>query len=189
MNSNEEIENYCNEVAGNFANLKALSSVILEATDVIVSCLEGGHKVLFCGNGGSASDAQHLSAEFMGRFLVDRAPLAALALTVDTSALTAIANDYSFDEIFSRQLRGVGVKGDVLVGLTTSGNSANVINAVKVASEMGIKTIGFTGQEGGELVSYTEIAIRVPSHKTNHIQEMHIAVGHMICGLVEAKFS
>jgi len=189
MKSNDEIEKYCDEVAKNFSNLKSLSLVISEASDVIVDALQKGHKVLFCGNGGSASDAQHLSAEFIGRFLDDRQPLAALALTVDTSALTAIANDYSFDDIFSRQLQGLGRSGDVLFALSTSGDSANVINAVKMASTMGIKVIGLTGDPGGTLKSLADVPICVPARKTHHIQEMHIAVGHMICGIVEAQFS
>jgi D-sedoheptulose 7-phosphate isomerase len=147
--------------------------------------LRGGGKVLFCGNGGSAADAQHLAAELMGRFLRDRAPLAAVALTVDTSALTAIGNDYAFDEVFARQLRGLGRPGDALVAISTSGNSANVLKALAVAREAGIVTVGLTGASGGRMAGLCDLCIRVPATRTDRIQEMHIAVGHLICGLVE----
>jgi D-sedoheptulose 7-phosphate isomerase len=176
---------YCSTVAKNFEALMALEDVVQGATDAIVHSLRDGRKVMFCGNGGSAADAQHLAAELMGRYLIDRAPLPALALTVDTSALTAIANDYSYDDVFARQLRGIGQAGDVLVGISTSGNSRNVLRAIEAARDKAIKTIGLTGQSGGLMRQLCDVCICVPSDRTNHIQEMHIAIGHMICGEVE----
>jgi D-sedoheptulose 7-phosphate isomerase len=141
--------------------------------------------VIFYGNGGSAADFQHLAAELMGRYLKDRASLPAIAFTVDTSALTAIANDYSYANVFLQQLRGLGQSGDVLVGLSTSGNNENVLRAVDVARELSIATIGVTGRDCGKLRMACNIAICVPADETNHIQEMHIAVGHYLCGFVE----
>ena len=177
--------NYFDGVARNFAQLSSLAPVIDQAARTMTQAIHAGRKVIFCGNGGSAADSQHLAAELMGRYLKDRAPLPAIALTVDTSALTAIANDYSYAEVFSRQLRGLGQSGDVLVGLSTSGNSENVLRAVDVARELGIATIGMTGRNGGKLAMACNIAICVPADETNHIQEMHIAVGHYLCGFVE----
>lgn len=173
------------ETAANFISLGAQSALVVNAAARITEALRAGNKVLFCGNGGSAADSQHLAAEFMGRFLRDRAPLPALALTVDTSALTAIGNDYGFDDVFARQLRGVGRSGDVLVALSTSGNSRNVLAAIAVARQMGIYVIGMTGEGGGAMGVLCDMCFRVPSAGTPRIQEMHIAVGHMICELVE----
>lgn len=181
----QEFRDYCRTVAKNFEALAELDSVVQAAIEASEAALKSGNKIIFCGNGGSAADAQHLAAELMGRYLIDRAPLAALALTVDTSALTAIANDYSFDEIFARQVRGIGRAGDVLFAISTSGNSKNVLRAIEAARENSIKTIGLTGQSGGLMRQLCDICICVPSDRTNHIQEMHIAVGHMICGAVE----
>ncbi len=181
----QEFRDYCRTVAKNFEALAQLDSVVQAAIDASEHALKSGNKIIFCGNGGSAADAQHLAAELMGRYLIDRAPLAALALTVDTSALTAIANDYSFDEIFARQVRGIGRSGDILFALSTSGNSTNVLRAIEAARENSIKTIGLTGQSGGLMRQLCDICICVPSDRTNHIQEMHIAVGHVICGAVE----
>lgn len=176
---------YCTSVAKNFETLANLEPEVCAAIIIITTALEQGNKVMFCGNGGSAADSQHLAAELMGRYLIDRRPLAALALTVDTSALTAIANDYSYEDIFSRQLKGIGKAGDVLVGISTSGNSKNVLRALEVARDQGIKTVGLTGQSGGMMRQLCDVCIAVPSTQTNHIQEMHIAVGHVICGEVE----
>lgn len=176
---------YCLTVAQNFEALTQLENVVQTAIEAVEGALRRGNKIIFCGNGGSAADAQHLAAELVGRYQLDRAPLPALALTVDTSALTAIANDYSFDEVFARQLGGVGQAGDVLVAISTSGNSKNVIRAVEVAREKGIKAVGLTGKSGGLLRQLCDICICVPSDQTNHIQEMHIAIGHVICGEVE----
>jgi len=172
-------------IVGGFVLLREHAPAIAAAGRVLVEAIRSGGKVMFCGNGGSAADAQHLAAELSGRFLKDRAPLAGLALTVDTSALTAIGNDFGFSEVFARQLRGIGRKGDALVAISTSGNSPNVIEAAKAARDMGIKVVGFTGSGGGKLVALADVCVRVPAERTDHIQEMHIAVGHLLCGIVE----
>ena len=184
-----DFRTYCLTVARNFEALTALESVVQSSIGTICDALQRGNKLIFCGNGGSAADAQHLAAEFVGRYQLDRAPLPALALTVDTSALTAIANDYSFDEVFARQLGGLGQRGDVLVAISTSGNSKNVLRTIEVARQKRIGTIGLTGHSGGLMRQLCDICICVPSDRTNHIQEMHIAIGHMICGEVERKMS
>ena len=165
--------------------LEAEAPSVAAAADMLIACFRAGHKVIFCGNGGSAADSQHLAAEFMGRYLKDRKPLPSLSLTVDTSALTAIGNDYGYEHVFSRQLRGIGQRDDVLVGISTSGNSANVVHAFNVAKEIGVRTIAMTGQGGGKLAQLADLVIRVPSTVTNEIQEMHITLGHMLCGFVE----
>lgn len=176
---------YFRAAQDNFLKLEAQANDVAKAADILIAALRAGNKILFCGNGGSAADSQHLAAELMGRYLRDRKPLPALSLTVDTSALTAIGNDYGYDEVFARQLRGIGTNGDVLVGISTSGNSANVIKAMSAARDMGIRTIALTGQGGGKMASVADLCIAVPSGKTNQIQEMHIAIGHLICGIVE----
>ena len=175
---------YAQKIARNFEAVSRLSAVD-EASEMLVQCYQNGGKALFCGNGGSAADAQHLAAELLGRYQYDRPAMPAVALTVDTSALTAIGNDYGYDAVFSRQLSGLGVAGDVLVGISTSGNSKNVIEAINTAKAMQMKTIGLTGQGGGEMARLCDLCICVPSDATNHIQEMHIAVGHYLCGVVE----
>lgn len=166
--------------------LHTLSPNIHAAATACSMAISQQRKVMFCGNGGSAADAQHLAAELMGRFLMDRAPMAAMALTVDTSALTAIGNDYGFDKVFSRQVRGIGQRGDVLIGISTSGNSENIVDAFEVAKEMGITTVGLTGATGGFMYGSSDILINVPHTQTNHIQEAHIAIGHIICAIVES---
>jgi D-sedoheptulose 7-phosphate isomerase len=153
----------------------------------IVLAFKSGNKVLFCGNGGSAADAQHLAAEFSGRFYTDRKALPAEALHCNTSYLTAVANDYSFDVIYSRLIDGIGLPGDVLIGLSTSGNSKNIIKAFETAKEKGMVTIGFTGMTGGQLKPISDYLINIPSTDTPRIQESHILVGHIICQLVEEK--
>lgn len=175
-------------IAGNFIKLKQKSSTVEQIAQMWIEALASGNKVIFCGNGGSAADSQHLAAELMGRYKFDRAPMPAMSLTVDTSALTAIGNDYGYDKVFSRQLRGIGNKGDVLVGISTSGNSKNILDAFAVAKDKGIKTVAFTGEAGGEMLKSADICLNVPSSTTNNIQEMHIACGHLICGIVEAHF-
>ena len=158
--------------------------------EVISCCTEAfclGNKVLFCGNGGSAADAQHLAAEFSGRFYYDRPPLPSEALHVNTSYLTAVANDYSYDEVYARIVEGSGYEGDVLIGLSTSGNSKNIVNALKVANEKGIITIGLTGETGGIMKEHCDYLINVPSADTPRIQEAHILIGHIICEHVEAN--
>ena len=182
-----DFQAYCLTVAKNFEALAHRESVVQSAIDAVEDALKRGNKIMFCGNGGSAADAQHLAAELIGRYQMERAALPALALTVDTSALTAIANDYSYDEVFARQLAGLGKPGDVLVALPTSGNSRNVLRAIETARATEITTIGMTGESGGQMRQLCDICICVPSDRTNHIQEMHIAVGHVICGAVERR--
>ena len=150
--------------------------------------LKSGNKVLFCGNGGSAADAQHLAAELIGRFQKERRSLASVALTTDTSILTAVANDYGYEEVFARQVEGLGRSGDVLIGISTSGNSANVVKAALKARDTGMHTIAFTGEGGGKLKDICDITFAVPSKVTARIQEMHIMVGHIICELVEEEY-
>jgi D-sedoheptulose 7-phosphate isomerase len=166
----------------------ALVDTISTVTRLIISAFQNGNKVLFCGNGGSAADAQHLAAEFSGRFYTDRKALPAEALHCNTSYLTAVANDYSFDVIYSRLLDGIGNKGDVLIGLTTSGNSGNIIKAFETAREKGIITIGFTGETGGKIKPLCDYLLNVPSTDTPRIQESHILIGHIICQLVEEGY-
>lgn len=153
--------------------------------DKIVLALTSDRKLLLCGNGGSAADAQHIAAEFINRYELERPPLPAIALTTDTSIITSVGNDYSFDEIFSKQVKALGVEGDVLLALSTSGNSANVIEAVKAARSQGIYTVGLTGGKGGQLASLADMSMVVKSNITARIQETHILVGHIICELVD----
>ncbi len=164
-----------------------LLNTIEEITDNVVACFEKDGKVLFCGNGGSAADAQHLAAEFSGRFYFDRPPLNSEALHVNTSYLTAVGNDYSFDDIYSRIVKAKGRKGDILFGISTSGNSKNIINALQQAQSQGMTTIGFSGKTGGKMKEYCDYIISVPSTDTPRIQEAHILVGHIICELVEER--
>ena len=182
------IQDSLEEISGNFIKLKTLSPVIERIAQMWIEALKNGNTIIFCGNGGSAADSQHLAAELVGRYKLDRPPLRALSLTTDTSSLTAIANDYGYDQVFARPLAGIGRCGDVLVGISTSGNSPNVVNAFTVAKEKGIATVAFTGEGGGKMKELADICLNVPASVTNHIQEMHIACGHIICGLVEASF-
>lgn len=163
-----------------------LLNVIGQATDQMVEALRNKQKVLFCGNGGSAADAQHLAAEFSGRFYYDRPPLDAEALHVNTSYLTAVGNDYSFDEIYARLVKAKGNKGDILVALSTSGNSPNIIKAIEAAKANGLICIGLSGETGGAMAGICDLIIKVPSRDTPRIQESHITIGHIICELVEA---
>jgi len=162
---------------------KRIAAVI----EVITQTFLNGNKVLFCGNGGSAADAQHLAAEFSGRFYINRKALPAEALHCNSSYLTAVANDYSFDVIYSRLIEGFGKKGDILVGLSTSGNSANIVKAFEAAKNIGMITIGFTGAGGGRMKEISDYLLNVPSLDTPRIQESHIMIGHIICQLVEEK--
>lgn len=164
-----------------------LMQTIDTVTEIMAAAFSNGGKVLFCGNGGSAADAQHLAAEFSGRFYTDRNPLPSEALHCNTSYLTAVANDYSFDVVYSRMVKGMGRQGDVLVGLSTSGNSKNIIAAFEEARAMGITTVGFTGATGGALKALSDHLINIPSTDTPRIQECHILAGHIICQLVEEK--
>jgi D-sedoheptulose 7-phosphate isomerase len=165
-----------------------LLKTVQHCITVLVQAFKNGNKVLFCGNGGSAADAQHLAAEFTGRFYTDRDALPAEALHCNTSYLTAVANDYSYDVIYSRMVKGIGNKGDVLIGLSTSGNSPNIYNAFEVAKEKEMITIAFTGLTGGSMKALSDYLINVPSTDTPRIQESHIMLGHIICQLVEAEY-
>lgn len=162
-----------------------LLKTIAATVDVIVNAFKNHKRIYFCGNGGSAADAQHLAAEFSGRFYKDRKALPAEALHCNTSYLTAVANDYSFDDIYSRLIDGIGDRGDVLVGLSTSGNSANIIKAFETARKKEMITVGFTGDRGGKMKTLSDHLINIPSSDTPRIQESHIMIGHIICQLVE----
>ncbi|MGB9031956.1 MAG: D-sedoheptulose 7-phosphate isomerase [Acidobacteriaceae bacterium] len=152
---------------------------------VMCRTILNGRKILWCGNGGSAADSQHLAAELVGRFLLDRRALPSIALTTDTSILTAIGNDHGYEHVFRRQVEALGVGGDLIVGLSTSGNSKNVVNALKTARELGLFTVGFTGQSGGAMANFSDEILCVPSAATPRIQEAHILCGHMLCDCVE----
>lgn len=168
---------------------KRLAAACLPAMSIaagaLIAAYRTGHKALFFGNGGSAADAQHLAAEFLGRYLIARRPIPAVALHVNTSAVTAIANDYGYDEIFSRQIEALAVAGDVAVGISTSGNSPSVLQALKVARKMGVYTIGLTGASGGRMRELVDVLIAAPSDETPRVQECHILVGHALCDAVE----
>ena len=165
--------------------LPDLAPRVAEAAGLIARALAAGGKILFCGNGGSAADAQHLAAELTGRYGFDRRPLAAVALHCDTSALTAISNDYGYGHVFERQVQALGNAGDVLVGISTSGNSGNVLAAMQAAKDQGLSCIALTGQGGGKMAALADVLLNVPSSHTPRIQEMHILVGHALCGMVE----
>ena len=167
---------------------RAASEQIAEAAEAIVACLRGGGKLIVFGNGGSASDAQHMAAEFVGRYAVKRQALAAIALTTNSSSLTAIANDFGFEEIFARQLEALAKPEDVIVAISTSGNSSNVLRGLETAKALGVKRIGFTGNDGGKLRNLVDISIIVPSRSTARIQEAHALIIHILCGIVEHAF-
>ncbi|MBQ9834699.1 MAG: D-sedoheptulose 7-phosphate isomerase [Akkermansia sp.] len=183
--SKEWISQELHSVAESFHALAALAPTIAEIAERCAASLKAGGKVMFCGNGGSAADSQHLAAEFVGRYKLERPALNSVALTVDTSILTAVGNDYGYDEVFRRQVEGIGKAGDILIGLSTSGNSRNVLLAFEKASSMGITTVALTGAGGGKMKEAADIALPVPAGITNHIQEMHITCGHLICELTE----
>jgi len=158
---------------------------IISVVEVITKAIKKGNKIILFGNGGSAADAQHIAAEFVNRFLTERPPLPALALTTDTSVITSIGNDSDFSDIFYKQIRALGAKGDVAIGLSTSGNSLNVVKAFQAAKEMGIKTVGITGKNGGEIAKIVDYLLNVGSDSTPRIQEVHITIGHIICEMVD----
>jgi D-sedoheptulose 7-phosphate isomerase len=167
--------------------VKSLEDDVNRVCQVISAAVKDGGKIMLCGNGGSAADSQHIAAEFIGRFTQDREPIAALALTTDTSVLTCVGNDYAFDQIFARQVKGLGRQGDVLMAISTSGHSANVINAVKQAKLLGITTIGLLGKDGGQLAKDCDLSLVIAHQQTARIQEMHILIGHIICHSVETQ--
>jgi D-sedoheptulose 7-phosphate isomerase len=170
--------------AGGNANFLQTLGTIAEE---MAKALAAGHKILLCGNGGSAADAQHVAGELLSRFETDRAPLPAIALTTDTSVLTAIGNDYGYDQVFERQVLGLGNKGDVLIAISTSGRSPNILKALDAARSKGILTIGFTGSKGGEMKSRCDVLLAAPSDRTPVIQQIHITAAHVVCGLVERR--
>jgi D-sedoheptulose 7-phosphate isomerase len=163
------------------------ADAISDIVEVTATALDKGHKLLLAGNGGSAADAQHLAGEMLSRFRYDRAPAAAIALTTDTSVLTAIGNDYGYERLFERQILGLGCAGDVFIAISTSGRSANILRAIDAARQKRILTIGFTGRTGGEMSSRCDICLHAPSDSTPLIQQIHITAGHVICGLVEER--
>lgn len=175
------------ELIAQMLNEKNLLEDTVNAARKIISSLKSGGTIFFCGNGGSAADAQHLAAELQGRFLVDRKPYSAIALTTNTSIITAITNDYDFSEIFSRQIKGIGKAKDVLFAISTSGNSKNIIQALKASKEIGMITIGLTGVSGGKMGRECDILLNVPSDQTPRIQEAHIIIGHILCELIEKE--
>ena len=166
---------------------KCYTDLISKIVDLAVECLKNKGKIMLCGNGGSAADAQHLAAEFVNRFKKERVPLPALALTTDTSIITSIANDYSYSEIFTKQILALGKKEDILIAISTSGNAENVLAAVETAKQIEIKTIALTGKDGGRLKEVADICLIVPSNDTARIQEAHITIGHIICETVEEE--
>lgn len=161
------------------------AEAIVELAKILAACLAKGGKLLFCGNGGSAADAQHLAAEFVNRFMMERPPLPAIALTTDTSALTSIGNDFGFDQVFSKQVQALGTRGDVLVAISTSGNSDNCVHALDAAAEKGLIAVGLLGKDGGEMLPLCEHALVVESPSVPLVQEVQIAAGHMLCRLVD----
>lgn len=163
------------------------SSVVLKIADVVVRALENGQKILLAGNGGSAADAQHIAGEFLSRLNYDRAPLAAIALTTDTSVLTAIGNDYGYDRVFERQILGLGRPGDVFVAISTSGKSTNILRAIDAARQKQLFVIGFSGRSGGDMASRCDLCLFAPTNSTPFIQQIHITAAHIICGLVERR--
>lgn len=183
-----DIEKEFDAISNRFQELKRIAPSIQAAIDLCVGSLTAGGKILFCGNGGSASQSQHLAAELVGRYKKDRPAMNSVSLTVDTSILTAVGNDYGFDEIFARQVEGIGEAGDILFGLSTSGNSRNVVKAFEVARRKGIKTIAMVGSKPCLMADLADIVLAVPSEISNSIQEMHLAVGHLICGEIEEAF-
>lgn len=185
MNHLDLINQELDSLSASFVALKANAEAIVEVATLCTQVLQVGGKVMFCGNGGSAADSQHLAAELVGRYKLNRPALNSIALTVDTSILTAVGNDYGYETIFERQVEGLGKAGDVLIGLSTSGNSPNVIRAFIKARSMGIHTVAFTGSCGGTMGGLADIALEAPSSTTNHIQEMHITMGHLLCEIIE----
>lgn len=173
------------DVKQKLSDSQKLMDLIQEVALKCVEVYKNGNKTLIAGNGGSAADAQHIAGEFVSRFYFDRPGLASVALTTDTSIMTAIGNDYGYEKLFSRQVQANGIKGDMFIGISTSGNSANVIEALKECKEKGIITVGLTGEKGGKMAEICDFCIKVPSNETPRVQEAHILIGHIICAVVE----
>ena len=169
--------------------IETMQEPLLEASKLAVETLRAGNKILLCGNGGSAADAQHIAAELTGRYKTERRGLPGIALTTDTSALTAIGNDYGYDRVFDRQVEALANKGDLIIGISTSGNSKNIVSALKLGKELGCKTLGFSGRDGGAMNEVCDVNLIVPSSDTPRIQEMHILFGHTICQIVDNELS
>lgn len=165
--------------------IKKNTSKLIHLAEYISKTFKNGKKLLLCGNGGSAADAQHIAAEFVNRFISERQPLPALALTTDTSIITSVANDYGYEEVFSKQIKALGVEGDVLLALSTSGKSGNILSAIITAKEKGLYTVGFIGGDGGDMLKLVDLALLVGSNQTPRVQEVHILAGHLICELVD----
>jgi D-sedoheptulose 7-phosphate isomerase len=181
----KKIEEHFIEHKATLDSAAELGELIEKVANVLIHCLKNDGSIFWCGNGGSASDSQHLSGELVGRFVGDRRPLKSIALTADSAVMTCIVNDYGYEHIFSRQVEALGSKGDVLVGISTSGNSQNVLNAFKAANQKGMLTIGLLGKGGGKATNLVKQAIIVPSKSTARVQEMHILIGHILCDLIE----
>jgi len=179
FNSHLEVVQGCN---------KSIKKLIKDASNICIDSLNNGGKILLCGNGGSAADAQHIAAEFVGRYKIERKGLSAIALTTDSSALTAIGNDYGYERVFDRQVEALAHPNDVVIGISTGGTSINVINAFNIAREIGCKTIGFSGRSGGQMNECCDINIVVPAEDTARIQEMHILFGHILCHLIDLDY-
>lgn len=175
------------EISQNFVKMQDLAPQIEKTAQACFEAIKNGYKILLCGNGGSAADAQHFAAEIVGRYRLNRPAMNAVALTVDTSILTAVGNDYGYDTVFERQVEGLGQKGDVLISFSTSGNSKNCILAMKMAQKKGLLNVAITGQSGGEMKGLADFALCVPSSMTNHIQPMHLVITHFLCGFIEEK--
>lgn len=181
-----------NAFSGHVDTLSATLEVMPVLEEMAERCkiaLASGNKILFCGNGGSAADSQHLAAELVGRFQKERRALASIALTTDTSILTAVGNDYGYDDVFARQVQALGRSGDILIGISTSGNSKNVVKAIEEARTVGMHTFGWTGEGGGKMAELCDLLFSVPSKVTARIQEMHILAGHILCELVEEEYA
>ncbi len=188
MNNNQFIQSKLQEsirLKTEVMNNQILINSVASISEEIIKAYQSGNKVIWCGNGGSAADAQHLAAELSGRFYYDRPPLFSEALHVNTSYITAVANDYSYDEIYSRLVKAMCKKGDILIGLSTSGNSGNVVKAFVTAREMGVKTVGFTGETGGKMKEFSDFLVNIPSKDTPRIQECHMLLGHTLCEITE----
>ncbi len=185
---NKKIDRLIRQSAETIQSVRELSPLIERASRIIIKAFRENQKVMICGNGGSAADSQHIAAELIGRFKRERKSLPALALSTDTSILTALANDYSYSKVFSRQVEGLGRKGDILIMISTSGNSANVLQAGRQAEKMGITTIALLGKDGGKIAATADLAIVVDSEDTARIQESHALIYHIICDLVEEAF-
>ena len=181
----ELIKNHILEHRSILDSVMQLDESIEKVANLFISCLDKGGTIFWCGNGGSASDSQHLAGELVGRFVDERKPLKSVALTADSAVMTCIVNDYGYEHIFSRQLEALGSKGDVLVGITTSGNSKNVLKAFEVAKNKGVSTIGLLGKGGGLAIGLVDESIIIPSNSTARVQEMHILIGHILCDLIE----